>query len=184
MLVAIGLVIGLFVRPGSDPTAEQTTAPPAEPTSAEPSPTEEAGPAPVIAAAEALDPEGDGSENDADAENVLPGVSGAWQTDRYNSAEFGNLKSGLGLGLELEEEATVSSVSIISGTPGGTVEIRVGDSPDPEDAETVATGELPDDTGTIELDEPATGTHVFVWITELPSVSEGYRARISEIELS
>lgn len=184
MLVAIGLVIGLFVRPGEDPTAGETTAPPAEPSSAEPSPTAEAGPPPVIASAEALDPEGDGSENDAAAENVLPGVSGVWETDRYNSAEFGNLKSGLGLGLELEEEATVTSVAIISGSPGGTVEIRVGDSADPEDAETVATGELPDDTGTIELDEPATGTHVFVWITELPSVSEGYRARISEIELS
>lgn len=184
VLVAIGLIIGLFVRPGDDPTAGETTAPPAEPSSAEPSPTEEAGPPPVIAAAEALDPEGDGSENDADAENVLPGVSGVWETDRYNSAEFGNLKSGLGLGLELEDEATISSVAIISGTPGGAVEIRVGDSADPEDAETVATGELPDDTGTIELDEPATGTHVFVWITELPSVSEGYRARISEIELS
>lgn len=184
VLVAIGLIIGLFVRPGSSPTAEETPQPTSEPTEASPAPTEDEAPAPVIASVEALDPEGDGSENDGDAEKVLPDVSGTWETDRYNSAEFGNLKTGLGLGFELEEEAAVSAVTLISGTPGGTVEIRVGDSDDPEEAETVATDELPDGTGTIELVEPATGTHVFVWITELPSDSGGFRARISEVEVS
>ena len=78
----------------------------------------------------------------------------------------------------------MSAITLISGTPGGTIEIRVGDSDDPEEAETVATDELPDGSGTIELDEPATGTHVFVWITELPSDSGGFRARISEVEVS
>lgn len=185
VLVIGGIVWGMNRDPEPEPQAEPT--PTAEAPAPEPGPTEpvaEPTVAPVIVSAQDLDPEGDDEENPDDVENVLPGVKGAWQTDRYNSEAFGNLKEGLGVALELEEESTVSRVDLVSGTPGGAIEIRVGDSDDPDAANIVAEGELPDDTGSIELAEPATGSYVFVWITELPEEGDGFRARISEVALA
>ncbi|GAA4282550.1 hypothetical protein GCM10022261_00810 [Brevibacterium daeguense] len=187
LLVVIGLIVGIFLRPGQESAPQvqdPATAPPETASEGEGQDTGTASVPPAIASAEALDPQGDGAENNADVDNVLPGVSGVWQTDNYNSAAFGGLKDGLGIVLELEEEGTINAVDLISGSPGGQIEIRVGDSADPEEAEVVGRGSLPDDTGSFDLDEPATGTHVFVWITELPETEDGFRARISEIGLS
>jgi hypothetical protein len=87
--------------------------------------------------------------------NVIPKTEGSWNTDRYNSAEFGNLKSGVGLLIEFEDESTVSKVKVKSGNSGGKFEIRDGD--DPEDAEVIGEGVFDADEGaTIEFDEDVT----------------------------
>ena len=131
---------------------------------------------------EAIDPEGDDEENSDAAELVLPGAEGGWQSERYNSAEFGGLKSGLGLMFELEEESQISSIDLSA--PDGEVrlEVRVGDSDDVEDAETVAEETADGDT-TIELDEPATGSYVFLWYTQAAPEGGGYRVMVDEVEI-
>lgn len=188
VLVIAVVVIGFFALGGSSdeepqvqPTEQPTAAPPEDDEAQEPE--EPKGPAPEIAAVEAIDPEGDDEENSDQAELVLPGEDGGWQSERYNSPEFGGLKSGLGLMLELEEESQISVIDLQA--PDGEVqlEVRVGASDDVEDAETVATEEIDGD-ATIELDEAATGQYVFLWYTQAAPEGDGYRVMVDEVELS
>lgn len=188
VLVIVVAVIGFFAMGGSSdeepqvqPTEQPTAAPPEDEEAQEPE--EPEGPAPEIAAVEAIDPEGDDEENSDQAELVLPGEDGGWQSERYNSPEFGGLKSGLGLMLELEEESQISVIDLQA--PDGEVqlEVRVGASDDVEDAETVATEEIDGD-ATIELDEAATGQYVFLWYTQAAPEGDGYRVMVDEVELS
>ena len=188
VLVVVVAVIGFFALGGSSdeepqvqPTEQPTAAPPEDEEAQEPE--EPEGPAPEIAAVEAIDPEGDDEENSDQAELVLPGEDGGWQSERYNTPEFGGLKSGLGLMIELEEESQISVVDLQA--PDGEVqlEVRVGDSDDVEDAETVAAEEIDGD-ATIELDEAATGQYVFLWYTQAAPEGDGYRVMVDEVELS
>lgn len=73
---------------------------------------------PKIDKVTALDPEGDNEENDDQAQDVVPNTDGSWRTDRYNSASFGNLKSGVGLLFELEDKTTVKEVKVKSSNSG------------------------------------------------------------------
>ena len=188
ILIIAVVVIGFFALGGSSdeepqvqPTEQATAAPPEDEETQEPD--EPEGPAPEIAAVEAIDPEGDDEENSDQAELVLPGEDGGWQSERYNTPEFGGLKSGLGLMIELEEESQISVVDLQA--PDGEVqlEVRVGDSDDVEDAETVATEEIDGD-ATIELDDAATGEYVFLWYTQAAPEGDGYRVMVDEVELS
>ncbi|GAA4509930.1 protein kinase family protein [Brevibacterium yomogidense] len=187
LLVVAVVVIGIFAFGGS---ADDEVQPEAEPTQEAPvdeqEPSEEAepeGPEPVIVGVEAIDPEGDDEENSDEAENVLPGVQGGWRSERYNSAAFGGLKSGLGLAIELEEESLVSQLDLLA--PEGTtlLDVRVGDSDDVDDATTVASVELDGNT-TVELNEPATARYVFIWFTEATAEGDGYRVMIDEVDIS
>ena len=83
---------------------------------------------------------------------------------------------------ELEEESQISSIDLSA--PDGEVrlEVRVGDSDDVEDAETVAEETADGDT-TIELDEPATGSYVFLWYTQAAPEGGGYRVMVDEVEI-
>ena len=188
ILIIAVVVIGFFALGGSSdeepqvqPTEQATAAPPEDEETQEPD--EPEGPAPEIAAVEAIDPEGDDEENSDQAELVLPGEDGGWQSERYNTPEFGGLKSGLGLMIELEEESQISVVDLQA--PDGEVqlEVRVGDSDDVEDAETVAAEEIDGD-ATIELDDAATGEYVFLWYTQAAPEGDGYRVMVDEVELS
>lgn len=188
-LLVVVVVIGFFVFGGSSDDQPEETAQPTQEATAAPDEGEDEdeedepeAPAPEVASVEAIDPEGDDEENSDAAELVLPGAEGGWQSERYNSPEFGGLKSGLGLMFELEEESQISSIDLSA--PDGEVrlEVRVGDSDDVEDAETVAEETADGDT-TIELDEPATGSYVFLWYTQAAPEGGGYRVMVDEVEI-
>ncbi|WP_029089729.1 hypothetical protein [Brevibacterium album] len=189
LLLVAALVFGFIAFQGMnrDKSPAPVPAPTAEPSPAPDEETQEPeaeGPAPVVSSVSDLDPEGDGSENPDMTDNVLSDDDSQWQTDRYNSAEFGGLKSGLGLAFELEEESLVSSVTLDSPDQGSQVEIRVGDSDDPEEARTVAETSLDGGTATVELEEPETAQYVFVWYTELAPAGEGYRGQLVQVKIA
>src|SRR5699024_9718003 len=156
LVIVAAIVVGIVVinlNSGEDESAPvtETSTPSQEPTETETKKTPKPEP-PTIASVESLDPQGDGEEHDSETENVIPKTEGSWNTDRYNSAEFGNLKSGVGLLIEFEDESTVSKVKVKSANSGGKFEIRDGD--DPEDAEVIGEGVFDADEGaTIEFDE-------------------------------
>jgi hypothetical protein len=127
--IVLGIVIIGFNSGEEEPTpVSETSAPSEQPTKKKEKKTPKADP-PKIENVESLDPEGDGSEHDSEVENVIPKTEGSWNTDRYNSASFGNLKSGVGLLFEFEDETTISKVKVASGNSGGKFEIRDGDDP-------------------------------------------------------
>ena len=136
---------------------------------------------PKIDKVTALDPEGDNEENDDQAQDVVPNTDGSWRTDRYNSASFGNLKSGVGLLFELEDKTTVKEVKVKSSNSGGTFEIRDGS--DPEDAKKVGEGEFDSDGVTIKLDDDVETDNLILWVTELPQDEGGFRAIVNTVDI-
>ncbi|KQS66840.1 protein kinase family protein [Modestobacter sp. Leaf380] len=138
-----------------------------------------------ITAAEVFDPFGDGEpENDDDVPLSYDGdPATSWPTLNYRgSAEFGNLKPGVGVLYDLGSEQALSGVTIATDTPGAVVEVRTGDSADGdlESYPVAAGGEL---SGTDELtfDEAVTTRYVLVWVTGLVSGDEGFSADIAEV---
>ncbi|WP_152346197.1 virulence factor MviN [Brevibacterium sp. CFH 10365] len=181
--IVLGIVIIGFNAGDEESTpVTETSAPSEQPTKDEEKKTPKADP-PKIDTVESLDPEGDGEEHDSETENVIPKTEGSWNTDRYNSASFGNLKSGVGLLFEFEDETTISEVKVASGNSGGKFEIRDGD--DPEDAKVIGEGVFDADGAvTVEFDEKVETDKLILWITELPQTDGGYKATISSVKFS
>lgn len=107
---------------------------------------------------------------------------GTWTTQTYTTAEFGALKSGVGLLVDLGESREVSAVTLPSATPGLTVQLLAGDeapSGDPEgmteaDATTTADGET-------ALSGEGAGAHRYwlVWVAALAESDGGYSATVT-----
>ena len=76
-----------------------------------------------------FDPEGeDGSENEEGVARAYDlDVASRWASDVYKSRDFGGLKDGLGLVVELDEETAVRRVLVESPTTGWDAEVYVAD---------------------------------------------------------
>lgn len=186
LLVVAALVIGIIALGGSSDESAAPEPEPAQQSTPAEDETEEPEPeaaTPAIDSITAIDPEGDDEENSDQAELVMPGESGGWRSERYNTPDFGGLKSGLGLMVELEEESEITQLDFLAPEGTSVVEVRVGDTDDVEDAETVEEVELDGDVA-VELDEPAIGQYVFLWFTEATAEGDGYRAMIYEVDIS
>jgi hypothetical protein len=121
----------------------------------------------------ALDPEGDGSENDelaAAAADRDP--TSSWRTERYSSF----FKEGVGLVLDARRPLRLMRLVVSTDTPGFVAEIRVGASPDgpfrPVSAKRTVAGR------TVFALRRARSRYVLVWITDLP---DGTAAHVTEV---
>ena len=161
--VAVVLVMGAFVVGGlvwaldlfrdppetaaPVPVVTQTVTPePSAPPAVSPEPSPEPSQDVVElispAGVQALDPQGDGEENDQDAPRSIDGDPGSqWTTQRYNSQDFGGLKDGMGLVFDLGEPREVSQVIVDAPGDGGTYEVRTADGPGFDGSVVVASGE-------------------------------------------
>lgn len=183
-IVVIALIVGISFLVGGkkdEPTPVATSSAPASKPPSEKPTTKAAAKSITIDSVDAIDPEGDGTENNDLAALVIPGKKGSWRTDRYNSASFGNLKSGVGLVLTLKETSTVTSVKVKSPVSGGTFEIL--DGTDPKDAKKVGEGSFDSEGTTVTLDKGVKTDSLILWITELPDADGGFRATVSSIDL-
>jgi hypothetical protein len=144
-----------------------------------------AGEAVPITAGDVYDPFGDGEpENTSDVPLAFDGdPSTSWSTVEYRgSPAFGNLKEGVGLVLDLGQAQDLAAVTLISTTPGATVEIRTGDAPsgDLDSFDVAATGTMEDETR-LAFDAPVSARYVLVWITGLVAGDNGFSADIAEV---
>jgi eukaryotic-like serine/threonine-protein kinase len=153
------------------------------------------------------DVKGGHNENDTDVKKTVDGDPGTgWRTDQYQGApNFGNLKSGMGLLIDLGAEKHVVSVNLQLAMPGATIELH-SSSDKPSDSGTYAlassegdvlkvnsvdfprVGDVKENTGTNVLLNAVPDTavrYLVVWITKLPSVGNGkYQEGIQEITVS
>ncbi|MPZ61178.1 MAG: hypothetical protein GEU93_07755 [Propionibacteriales bacterium] len=146
-----------------------------------------------IASATAWDPQGEDGENDEDAPLTIDeDPASAWSTLSYErSPNFGNLKDGLGLILDLGEPVAVSEVRLALGGSGTDFEIRAAPEdaaqPPPDPAGFLEVGGTTGAAGStrVELDQGTTTRYVLVWITKLPPEEGGgtFRASISDIDV-
>ncbi|MFC7928587.1 protein kinase family protein [Streptomyces cinereoruber] len=140
-----------------------------------------------IKSARDFDPLGGGSEKPQAIPKAYDGdPSTYWYTDNYYSARFGNLKTGVGMVLDLGKAQKVSSVDL-SFLGDTSVELRTA----PADAESEPT--MPNQyitraskTGsnvTLKPIAPVTTRYVLIWLTELPANDGNFRGKLTEIKI-
>ena len=97
-----------------------------------------------------------------------------WHTSWYLSPEFGNLKAGSGLLLDMGKSVTVSSVQLIlGGEAGAAVQVRVGNTADLADLAVVAAATDVGGTVRLPMAARASGKYVLIWFTTLPPIGQG-----------
>ncbi|MBE1588885.1 protein kinase family protein [Nonomuraea angiospora] len=133
--------------------------------------------------AQGFDPLGDNSEKPEMADLAIDGKpSTLWKTERYTSADLGNLKKGVGLLLDMGKSMQISDVvATLSDAPGASVELKVGDSPDLSSLKTVATEKNAAGKTTLTPDQPATGQYVLIWFTRVPMDGGEFHGTIYEV---
>jgi hypothetical protein len=142
----------------------------------------------TIVGAQDFDPDGDGSEHPEEVPLAVDGAqSTTWGTDHYNTADFGGLKQGLGLWVDLQGNPRVGQVTVISPLDGWTFQVRTGTLPDD------LSPPLPDDAGSVDFEvrsgravvelEPVRAGGILIWITGLGADEGRWAAAISEVRV-
>jgi tRNA A-37 threonylcarbamoyl transferase component Bud32 len=134
-----------------------------------------------LVASNAYDPEGDGQENDHLVANATDGDPATdWHTEHYNTAEFGNLKSGVGLVIDAGTAVKPGSLTIRSDMPGFTADIKAGVSSNgPFD--TVSSSMEVGSRTTFRLSVDPGRRYFLIWITRLPADTQ--RAAVAEVTI-
>ncbi|MGL5865902.1 MAG: hypothetical protein ACRCYX_08520 [Dermatophilaceae bacterium] len=163
------------------PVASASSAP-AAPAAPAPSPTGSSSPgapAPAeplaVLGVRSYDPEGDGEENDNLTPKAYDGdPSSGWYSENYRTDEFGGLKKGLGLIVDLGPNKKPQQVRLDLPV---TSDIQVFLGPDARLDGAAKVGERPDAQGQVSFDVPAslTGQYVIVWYTKVSTDDRGKR---------
>jgi cytoskeletal protein RodZ len=142
-----------------------------------------------VALAEAFGPSGvgDGDNPQGALSPITPGASSPWRTDWYTTPDFGRLKQGTGLLLDMGGPVTITSVRITLGSTDGTdLQLRVGDTPALTDLPVVASAS--DVGGTIDfrLAHAVSARYVLIWFALLPpnGVVGQYQASVYQVGVS
>jgi hypothetical protein len=171
-LVAVAGITAVALWPGgSKPPASQTKAGITAPAAviASLTPVRATGFDPLTS--QKLDPYNENSQDAGLAIDDSPQT--AWTTQWYKTAEFGGLKAGSGLLVEMPKAETYRSVVVTFGsTPGSNVEILVGNSDARSAANldsmtTVATADNVSGQVTFRITSSATGRFLVIWFTKL-----------------
>lgn len=107
--------------------------------------------------------------------------SSYWTTQHYTSAEFGGLRNGVGLVIDMGKSVTVSRIKVIMPDSGGsgTVELHVGDALGPSTKQTdshAASGAFDLNGGQVK------GRYLTLWFTKLPSIGE-FKAQVRDVSV-
>jgi len=137
-------------------------------------------PAPVqrlsVKADGAFGPDGlaDGDNPQSASYAITSDASAPWQTNWYATADFGLLKHGTGLLLDMGKPVTITSVTIQLGSDwGASLQLRAGNQAEFSDMPVVASAT---DTGgqlTLRLKKPARARYVLIWFVKLPPSGTG-----------
>ncbi len=141
-----------------------------------------------IAAAQAFGPDGlaDGDNPSTARDAITADASLPWSTQWYATPEFGALKPGTGLLLDLGRPVTITSLRLdLAAYPGANLQIRVGDSASPGDLLVAAT--VTDTGGALKLTlrHPQSARYLLVWFTQLPPNGAGhYEESVSHVAVN
>lgn len=201
LVIAVVVAFNFLGNTDEPPVAEPpATEGPAEPGTEQPTDEQSAEPTvtPQAASVQRVVPDSPGlnSEHDGDLNNLIDGSpTTSWQTYSFTQPAFGGFAQSLALVVELEEEATITEVTIDqqAGT-GGSFTISVSNEPEPGTGNNIAEGSFTGPTYTLNVPdnegEPVTGQYVVVNFTELPTLSNPtsaqlpYGLRIAEITVN
>jgi hypothetical protein len=134
-------------------------------------------------------PPGDGTENDAEARNVIDGdLNTFWQTVGYNDPAI-KIKPGVGIYVTLAQSAKLKTLKVTSLTSGWAAQIYVANSPKPDLAswggpvaqkDSIAAGTVTFDLGGHD------GAAVLIWITNVGTSQDDagrFHTQIAEVSV-
>ena len=144
-----------------------------------------AGPIAILTAT-GFDPEGDQQESNSQAARVFDGnPATTWTTELYQTAQFGNLKKGVGLLLDLGQPTSVHQVTL--DLVGGPVDVTVYAATSPSIQGAAVIGTASAATGRVEL-KAATAMpesqFIIVWFTSLAPNGGQFGASVAEVALN
>ena len=135
----------------------------------------------LVAVAAYDPPPGDGAEGDGELARATDGnPSTYWSTEEYANADFGNLKSGVGIVVATGAPVKLSRLIVTSDEPGYTAVVEAGSSPGGP-FERVSASQTSSSTATFSLDVAAPRRYYLLWITSLVPGASGYQAHVDEI---
>jgi serine/threonine protein kinase len=169
-LVVVGISLntsGVITLPGTHESPSRTT----RPTTARPAA------ALRIASVQAYDPFGrPTSENDADAPQAADGdPQTTWATQHYDSAQFGGLKTGVGIVFDAGSPRQVSRIDLQLLAGGANLEVYGADTVPPSFDQWTRLASKPGapKSLTVDLSDGATYQYYLVWFTQLPPARDG-----------
>jgi hypothetical protein len=135
-----------------------------------------------------FDPQGDGTEDPGGVGLAVDDdPSTQWTTDIYHgSPQFGGLKQGVGLLLDLGRPKTVATAELLLSAAGANLQIRAGTAPPQRPTDLPLVTSRTDSPATVHLKfgAPVRARYWLVWFTSLPaSGSDDYQIGVAEIAL-
>ena len=129
----------------------------------------------VPVSAEAFGPDGTADGDDPQgAANVLTDPASGWVTQWYATANFGALKQGTGLLLDMGRTVAVAAVRLTLGSyPGASLELRLGARPEFSALPVVASASNAGTVLSLALKAPVRARYVLLWFTKLPPNGAG-----------
>lgn len=126
------------------------------------------------------DPDGDGTENDAEVKNAVDGnASTFWSTEHYTHGFF---KPGVGVVLDAGRKRPIARVLVGTDTAGSRAEIQLADQPTGPYRVVSADRSLQPGTTGFALKRRSSGRYVLVWLTALPTATgEGHITEVRAI---
>ncbi len=190
-VVALLVVVGVAAyAAGRDVGTLQAPTDAAAPVSAAPSTSAGPAPAPVDvtgASVRDFDPDGDGQERPGSVANAHDGdPSTVWETERYDSADFGGLKDGVGLLVDLGAPTAVRRVELGLAAPGVTAELRAAAEPAEAAAAYRVLARAAGEGERLALVPPAgtTERYLLVWLTGLAPDDGRFSAGITDLAVT
>lgn len=137
----------------------------------------------------AIDPQGDGKENNSAAPRAIDGEAATkWTSEGYrDSPDMGGQKEGVGLALRLPAGATVHAVTLTMGAPGQDVAVYTSDSATLKGATKIGEDtDMGTAATTMSAKQPVSDArYVIVWVTKAAQESANtYRASVAEVAVS
>ncbi|MFC4054559.1 discoidin domain-containing protein [Actinomadura syzygii] len=141
-----------------------------------------------IRSAEGVDPVGqDGGKGAEKGRLAIDGKAGtAWRSSYYTSPDFGRLKEGLGLMLDMGRTVKVSEIKaqLPAQSAGAVIQLKIGATSDAGSMQRADTATAGSGSVTFKLQQPRTARYVLLWFTRLGHGSDGQiRAEVNEVSV-
>jgi hypothetical protein len=128
------------------------------------------------------DPGGDGDENNELTDLAIDGdTSTSWNSRTYLADNWGNLKDGVGLAIDLGDSQSVSEVDVDFPEGDYAMEVYVGDEANRSDSTRIGVVEDASEEVTVTADSPVEGQYVLIWFTEAWDGPNGEIVYVSEV---
>ncbi|MFE0641573.1 protein kinase family protein [Streptomyces sp. NPDC058877] len=141
-----------------------------------------------IVTAKDFDPFGNGSEKPEQIKNVFDGNPQTfWQSDWYTTADFGRLKTGMGIILDLGKVQPIGKVTV-SSIGDTSMELRTAsDQTNAMPTSFSAYSKVAEGSGetiTLKPEKSLNSRYLLIWLTKLPASGDGtFRGRVVDIKV-